>query len=234
MKIQKFEYGLKYGPLPLFFDLLPPVFAVLVNTGMAGYGIYMVRDCADDIARYAYALLISAGIVFGIVYLYEIAESLITGSNRMVRMENCDDGFLIRFGCRCHYFQRKDVVAIDYDTERNKLMFFLSRCVEKRRGVCSYIRLFSKTGVKSAFSPVSDYLAPLVVGGLDALKFGVPDQTAFGMLSPFAWAPVTNIQMIERRGTFQFAVPCDTVQDAYGIVSRILKNADVSSLFSDL
>jgi len=234
MEIQKYEYGLKYGPLPLFLDLSMPVMAVLVNIGTAGYGFFRIDNCTDKAGGYVCSLMISAGILFGIIYLYEIAESLITGSNRTVRMENCGENFLISFGCRCHYFQRKDVLAIDYDTERNRLMFFLSRCVEKRRGVWSYMRLFSRTGSKNAFSPVSDYLAPLVIGGFDSLKFGVPDRTSFGLLNPFAWTPVTDIQMIERRCTFEFSIPCETVQDACGVVSRILKDTDAASLFSDL
>ena len=233
METKSLEYKLKYGPIEFFLDILPPGAAVILNIKAAGYVFaYMKRDFSV-FRRLGCSLLISLCVVFGLVFLYEIAESLITGSSRKVKIERRGDSFLIRFGCRCRYFRRSDIRAFDFDTEKKKLTVILARCLEKRRGVYSYIRLFTGSEVRIQQS-ASDYLEPLVAGGPDQIRFGEPDKNAVCMFNPFAWTPLTRIQMIEHDGIFEFSIPCPSGAVASEIIAGFTGDRSVEAVFEGL
>ena len=65
------------------------------------------------------------------------------------------------------------------------------------------------------------------------IMYGLPDQAGGPSFNPFAWMPVTRLQMIEREGTFQFSIPCESGTVAAGVISRII-GGDVSQVFKDL
>ncbi len=233
MEIKSYEYKLKYGPLELFLDLLPPGSAVFLNIKITEFGFRQMNYEFKPAGRLGCSLLISAGLVFGFVFLYEIIEQLITGSSRKVRIDRCGSSFLIRFGCRSHYFRRSDITAFDFNTEKQKLTVILTRCLEKRRGIYSYMRLF--IGSKKTFAEsASDYLSPLVAGGPDLLRFGEPDPKPGCLFSPFAWTPVTRIQMIEHDGIFEFSIPCPSGSVASEIISGFIGDRNLSTVLEGL
>ena len=179
--------------------------------------------------------MISAGIVFASVFLYEIIEAAVTGRNRKVRLVHCMDSFLISFGCRFHYFRKNDVKGFNFDGERKRLTVILTtRCLEKRRGVYSYIRLFKGTDAPHGGNSVSEYISPLMAGGPDLLRFGVPDNERSVFFNPFRWSPVTQIQMIERDSDFEFSIPCRDKAAAGKIMSEIIGYAGFGSLLDTL
>lgn len=233
MEIKSYEYKLKYGPLELFLDLLPPGSAVFLNIKFTEYGFGRMNHEFKPAGRLGCSLLISAGLVFGFVFLYEIIEQLVTGSGRKVRIDSCGNSFLIRFGCRSHYFRRSDITAFDFDTEKRKLTVILTRCLEKRRGIYSYMRLFTGTG-KTFAGSAADYLSPLVAGGPDLLRFGEPDSKRGCLFSPFAWTPVTRIQMIEHDGIFEFSIPCPSGSVASEIISGFIGDRNLSTVLEGL
>ncbi|MBQ6342820.1 MAG: hypothetical protein IJI41_06835 [Anaerolineaceae bacterium] len=233
MEIKSFEYKLKYGPLELLLDILPPGSAVFLNMKIADWGFRQMNQECEPAWRLGCSMLISAGLVFGLVFLYEIIEQLVTGSSRKVRIDRCGSSFLIRFGCRSHYFRRSDIKAFDFDTEKRKLTVILTRCLEKRRGIYSYMRLF--IGTKKTFSEsAADYLAPLVAGGPDLLRFGEPDSKPGCFFSPFAWTPVTRIQMIEHEGIFEFSIPCPSGSLASEIISGFIGDRNLGTVLEGL
>ena len=233
MEIKRYEYKLKYGVLDFLLDMLPPCLAAALNIRIVGFGFKLIRRSDSSAGRFCISMMISAAVVFSLVFLYEIIEQIVTGSSRKVRIESLPDCFLIRFGCRCRFFRKADVAAFDFDNDRKRLTFILRRCLEKRRGIFSYIRLFTGKNLQNSAFQVSDYLEPLVTGGLDSLKFGLPDPAEGPSFNPFAWMPVTHLQMIERDGTFQFSIPCESGTVAAGVISRII-GGDVSRFFRDL
>ncbi len=233
MEVKSFEYKLKYGPVELLSDMLPPGTAVFLNMKIAGYGFRLVEGALEPSGRFLGSMLISAGFVFGLVFLYEIVEQLVTGSGRKVRIDRYGAGFLIRFGCRSHYFRRSDIRAFDFDTEKRKLTVVLTRCLEKRRGVYSYMRLFTGSN-KTFMVSEADYLSPLVSGGPDLIRFGRPDQNGGCLFSPFAWTPVTDIRMIERDGVFEFSIPCPSGSVASEIISGFIGDRNLGAVLEGL
>jgi len=233
MEIKRYEYKLKYGPADFLLDVLPPFTAVLLNMKIAGCGLSFLAPSLRPLRRIIISAAVSAAIVFSLIFLYEIIEQIVTGSFRKVRIEICSDCILIRFGCRCRYFRKGDIHAFDFDTKRKKLTFILTRCLEKRRGIFSYIRLFTGRDPEHSSCEISDYLAPLVTGGMDSLKIGLPDPPGRVLLNPFVWTPVSQLQVIEKEGIFDFTIPCDSVSTASGIISGIL-GRDISAIFGDL
>lgn len=233
METKYLEYKLKYGPLEFILDILPPGAAMFLNIRIAGYLFASMNRELTAFRRLACSLLISLSIVFALVFLYEIIESAVTGSSRKVRIERSGDSFLIRFGCRCRYFRRSDIRAFDFDTEKKRLTVILARCLEKRRGVYSYIRLFTGPQVRTRES-TADYLEPLVAGGPDQIRFGEPDNKKGCMFSPFSWAPLTHIQMIEHDGIFEFSIPCPSGAVASEIIAGFTGDRSVESVFDGL
>ena len=234
MEIKSLEYKLKYGPLEFLLDLIPPGIAVFLNVKIVQYGFIWLKQALHPFPRFSCSVLIAIGIVFGMVFLYEILESIITGSNRKVCLQHYMDGFLFSFGCRSHFFRRTDVIAFNFNSKQKKLMIGVSRCLEKRRGIYSYSRLFKE--IDKTFSPVSsaDYLSPLVEGGPDLIKFGKPDMKCDFRFNPFAWTALSHIHLIEMDRSFVFSIPCPSGVIASEIVSEIIGSANVKSLFSGL
>ena len=74
MEIKHFEYKLKYGPAELLLDMLPPGTAVFLNIKITEYGSRLLHQTIDPAGKFGCSLLISAGLVFGLVFLYEIIE----------------------------------------------------------------------------------------------------------------------------------------------------------------
>ena len=222
MEIKSLEYKLKYGAVEFLLDTLPPGLLVFLTEKIIEDGLRRMQQAYGPVRKFGISLLISAGIVFGSVFLYEIIEAAITGRNRKVRMDHCSDSFLISFGCRFHYFRRKDVKGFNYDENRKKLTVILTRCLEKRRGIYSYIRLFIGTNKQYGEKSVSEYLSPLTAGGPDLIRFGVPDNGRGGFFNPFRWTPVTRIQMFEKDSDFEFSIPCRDKTAAGKIISEII------------
>ena len=234
MEIKSLEYKLKYGPLEFLLDVIPPGIAVFLNVKIVQFGVIGLKQARHPFPRFSCSVLVAVGIVFGMVFLYEILESIITGSNRKVSLHHCMDGFLFSFGCRSHFFRRSDVIAFNFNSKQKKLVIDVSRCLEKRRGVYSYSRLFKETD--KTFTPVSsaDYLSPLVEGGPDLIKFGTPDPDHDFLFNPFAWTALSHIHLIEMDRSFVFSIPCPSGVIASEIVSEIIGSANVKSLFSGL
>ena len=222
MEIKRLEYKLKYGPAEFLLDTLPPGLLVFLNGKIIEAGLSRMRQAYEPVRKIAISLVISAGIVFGAVFLYEILEAAVTGRNRKVRMDHCMDSFLVSFGCRFHYFRKGDVKGFNFDGKRKRLTVILTRCLEKRRGIYSYIRLFTGTDASHRENSVSEYIAPLTAGGADLLRFGVPDNRRGGFFNPFRWTPVTQIQMIEKDADFEFSIPCHDKTAAGKIISEII------------
>lgn len=109
----------------------------------------------------------------------------------------------------------------------------VSRCLEKRKGIYSYKRLFSEAG--KSYSPASaeEYLSPLIEGGLDQIKFGSPEYYGCSV-NPFAWTALTHIQQIEMDGTFEFFLPCPSGDIASEIISEITGAQNLKTIFSCL
>ena len=233
MEIKSFQYKLKYGPVELLLDILPPGIAVFLHIKITEYGFRQLNQAYEPAGRFGCSMMISAGLVFGLVFLYEIIEQFVTGSSRKVRIDRCGSSFLIHFGCRSHYFRRSDIKAFDFDMEKRKLTVILSRCLEKRRGIYSYMRLFIAAGITFAES-AADYLAPLVAGGPDLLRFGEPDSKRGCLFSPFAWNPVTRIQMIEHDGIFEFSIPCPSGSVASEIISGFIGDRNLGAVLDGL
>ena len=234
MEIKRLVFSLKYGPAEFLLDTLPPGLAFLFNIKIIEAGLRRMHQAYGSGRRFAVSLLISAGIVFGSVFLYEIIEAGITGRNRKVRMDHCMDSFLISFGCRFHYFRKIDVKGFNYDGKRKRLTVILTRCLEKRRGIYSYIRLFSGTDIPQREKSVSEYISPLTAGGPDRLSFGVPDNRRGAIINPFRGTPVTQIQMIEKNSDFEFSIPCRDKTAAGKIISEIIGYEGFGSLLDTL
>ena len=234
MEIKSLEYKLKYGPLEFLLDVIPPGLAAFLNVKIVQCGFICMKQAHHSFPRFCSSVLAAIGIVFGMVFLYEIIEAAITGSNRKVCLQHCMDGFLFSFGCRSHFFRRSDVIAFNFNSKQKRLMIGVSRCLEKRRGVYSYSRLFKETD--KTFTPVSsaEYLSPLVEGGPDLIKFGTPDQDCDFLFNPFAWTALSHIHLIEIDRSFVFSIPCPSGVIASEIVSEIIGSANVKSLFSGL
>ena len=196
MEIKTLEYKLDYGLMDFLLDLIPPGLAAFLNVKIVQCGFICMKQAQHSFPRFCSSVLAAIGIVFGMVFLYEILESIITGSNRKVSLHHCMDGFLFSFGCRSHFFRRSDVIAFNFNSKQKKLMIDVSRCLEKRRGVYSYSRLFKVTD--KTFTPVSsaEYLSPLVEGGPDLIKFGTPDPDCDFLFNPFAWTALSHIHLI--------------------------------------
>ena len=143
MEIKRYEYKLKYGVLDFLLDMLPPCLAAALNLRIAGFGFKIIRRSDSSAGRFCISMMIAAAVVFSLVLLYEIIEQIVTGSSRKVRIESLPDCFLVRFGCRCRFFRKADIAAFDFDNDRKRLTFILRRCLEKRRGIISYIRLYA-------------------------------------------------------------------------------------------
>lgn len=222
MEIKSLEYKLKYGPAEFLLDSLPLGLLVFLNGKVIEAGLRRMQLTYEPVRKFGISLLISAGIVFGAVFLYEIIEAVITGRNRKVRMDHCRDSFLISFGCRFHYFRKNDVKGFNFDEKRRKLTVILTRCLEKRRGIYSYIRLFTGTDTEHREKTVSEYISPLTAGGPDLLRFGEPDNDCGVFFNPFRWTPVTQIQMIEKDADFEFSIPCRDKTAAGKIISEII------------
>ena len=222
MEIKRYEYKLKYGVLDFLLDMLPPCLAAALNIRIAGLGFELIRRSDSSMGRFCISMMISAAIVFSLVFLYEIIEAIITGRNRKVRVDHCMDSFLVSFGCRFHYFRKNDVKGFNFDGKRKKLTVTLTRCLEKRRGIYSYIRLFTGTYTQHREKSVSEYIAPLTAGGPDLIRFGEPDNSRGGFFNPFRWTPVTQIQMIEKDSDFEFSIPCRDKTAAGKIISEII------------
>ena len=222
MEIKSLVIKLRYGPVEFLLDTLPPGLAVFLNIRIAQTGFWQLQQTDNPAGRLGLSLLISACIVFGLVFLYEIIEAGITGRNRKVRMDRCRDSFLISFGCRFHYFRKNDVKEFNFDEKRKKLTVILTRCLEKRRGIYSYIRLFRGTDTQYGEKSVAEYISPLTAGGPDLLRFGEPDNDHGVLFNPFRWTPVTRIQMIERDSDFEFSIPCHDKTAAGKIISEII------------
>ena len=222
MEIKSLEYKLKYGPADFLLDTLPPGLLVFLNEKIIETGLSRIRQAYEPARKIAISLVISAGIVFGAVFLYEIIEAAVTGRNRKVRLDHCMDSFLVSFGCRFHYFRKGDVKGFNFDGKRKRLTVILTRCLEKRRGIYSYIRLFMGTDTQFREKSVSEYIAPLTAGGPDLLRFGEPDNGRGGFFNPFRWTPVTQIQMIEKDSDFEFSIPCRDKKAAGKIISEII------------
>ena len=234
MEIKSLEFTLKYGPVEFLLDTLPPGLAVFLNIKIIESGFRQMQQAYGSGRKFAVSLLISACIVFGLVFLYEIAEAGITGRNRKVRMDHCRDSFLISFGCRFHYFRKNDVKGFNFDEKRKKLTVILTRCLEKRRGIYSYIRLFRGTDIPQREKSVSEYVSLLTAGGPDLLRFGVPDNGYVALLNPFSWTPVTRFQMIEKDSDFEFSIPCRDKTAAGKIISEIIGYEGFGSLLDTL
>ncbi|MBQ6343735.1 MAG: hypothetical protein IJI41_11465 [Anaerolineaceae bacterium] len=222
MEIKSLEYKLKYGPIEFLLDTLPPGLLVFLNGKIIEACMSRIQQAYEPVRKFGISLLISAGIVFGSVFLYEIIEAIITGRNRKVRVDHCMDSFLVSFGCRFHYFRKNDVKGFNFDGKRKKLTVTLTRCLEKRRGIYSYIRLFTGTYTQHREKSVSEYIAPLTAGGPDLIRFGEPDNSRGGFFNPFRWTPVTQIQMIEKDSDFEFSIPCRDKTAAGKIISEII------------
>ena len=222
MEIKSLVIKLRYGPVEFLLDTLPPGLAVFLNIRIAQTGFCQLQQADNPAGRLVLSLLISACIVFGLVFLYEIIDAGITGRNRKVRMDRCRDSFLISFGCRFHYFRKNDVKGFNFDEKRKKLTVILTRCLEKRRGIYSYIRLFRGTDTQYGEKSVAEYISPLTAGGPDLLRFGEPDNDHGVLFNPFRWTPVTRIQMIERDSDFEFSIPCHDKTAAGKIISEII------------
>ena len=222
MEIKSLEYKLKYGPAEFLLDALPPGLLVFLNGKVIEAGLRRIQLTYEPVRKFGISLVISAGIVFGAVFLYEIIEAVITGRNRKVRMDHFRDSFLISFGCRFHYFRKNDVKGFNFDEKRRKLTVILTRCLEKRRGIYSYIRLFRGTDTQHGEKSVSEYISPLSAGGQDLLRFGEPDNSRSCFFNPFRWTPVTQIQMIEKDSDFEFSIPCRDKTAAGKIISEII------------
>ena len=175
METKSLEYQLKYGVLEFILDLIPQGFALLLCVKTAAYSINRIQRTSSPVPRLALAVVIASVLVFGVVFLYEIFDSVITGCNRKVCLLHYKDCFLFSFGCRCHFFRRSDIFAFHFDPERRRMKIAVSRCLEKRKGIYSYKRLFTEAG--KSYSPASaeEYLSPLIEGGLDQIKFGSPE-----------------------------------------------------------
>lgn len=234
MEIKSLVFSLKYGPGEFLLDALPPGLAVFLNIKIIETGFRHIQQTNGPGRRFAVSLLISACIMFGLVFLYEIVEAVITGRNRKVRMDHFRDSFLISYGCRFHYFRKKDVKGFNYDCGRNKLTVILTRCLEKRRGIYSYIRLFKGTDTSHREKSVSEYISPLTAGGPDLLRFGPPDKGYGALFNPFRWTPVTRIQMIESDSDFEFSIPCHDKTDAGKIISEIIGYEGFGALLDTL
>ena len=89
MEIKRFEYKLKYGPAELMLDILPPGIAVFLNIKIMEYGFGLLHQTYEQAGRFGCSILISAGLIFGLAFLYEIIEQLVTGSSRKVRIDRC-------------------------------------------------------------------------------------------------------------------------------------------------
>ena len=126
MEIKRLVFSLKYGPAEFLLDTLPPGLAVFFNIKIIEAGVLRIHQAYEPVRKFGISLLISAGIVFGSVFLYEIIEAGITGRNRKVRLDHCMDSFLVSFGCRFHYFRRNDVKGFNFDGKRKKLTVILS------------------------------------------------------------------------------------------------------------
>ena len=234
MEIKRLVFSLKYGPAEFLLDTLPPGLAVFFNIKIIEAGLRRMHQVYEPVRKFGISLLISAGIVFGSVFLYEILEAAVTGKNRKVRMDHCMDSFLISFGCRFHYFRKNDVKGFNFDGKRKRLTVILTRCLEKRRGIYSYIRLFSGTDIPQREKSVSEYISPLTAGGTDLLRFGVPDNGRGAIINPFRWTPVTQIQMIEKDSDFEFSIPCRDKKAAGKIISEIIGYEGFGSLLDTL
>ena len=234
MEIKSLEYKLKYGPVEFLLDTLPPGLLVFLNGKIIEAGLRRMQHTYEPVRKFGVSLLISSGIVFGLVFLYEIAEACITGRNRKVRMDHCRDSFLISFGCRFHYFRKNDVKGFNFDGKRKTLTVILTRCLEKRRGIYSYIRLFCGTDIQKREKSVSEYISLLTAGGPDLLRFGVPDNGHGAFFNPFRWTPVTQIQMIEKDSDFEFSIPCRDKTAAGKVISEIIGYEGFGSLLDTL
>ena len=98
MEIKSLEYKLKYGPAEFLLDTLPPGLLVFLNGKLIEAGLRRMQQVYEPARKFGVSLFISAGIVFGAVFLYEIIEAAVTGRNRKVRLDHCMDSFLISFG----------------------------------------------------------------------------------------------------------------------------------------
>ena len=233
MEIKTLEYKLDYGLLDFILDLIPPAAALFLCLKIIKFGWKQINDVYDSLKRFSCSILIAAGIVFGFVFLYEILESIITGSNRKVRIQRVMDCFLISFGCHRHFFRRSDVIAFNYDENRKRLLIGVIRCLEKRRGIYSYSRLFQETD--NPFFPAGSagYLSPLVEGGICQIKFGSACRTQFGLLTPFSWTSVSGFQLIEKDRKFEISIPCPSEEIASIITSEIIRSGKVKVVCAD-
>ena len=234
MEIKSLEFKLKYGPVEFLLDTLPPGLFVFLNMRIIEASSRQIKQAKGSVERFGMSVLISAGIVFGLVFLYEIIDAVIAGRNRIVRMDRCGDSFLISFGCRFHYFRKSDIKGFNYDGKRKRLTVILTRCLEKRRGIYSYIRLFRATDTLYGEKSVSEYISPLTAGGPDLLRIGMPDNGPDLSFNPFRWTPVTRIQMIERDSDFEFSIPCRDKTAAGKIISEIIGHEGFGTLLDTL
>lgn len=234
MEIKTLEYKLDYGLLDFFMDLIPPGTALFLCVKILGFALEQVNEVYGSLKRLGCSVLIAAGIVFGLVFLYEIFESIVTGSNRKVRIQRVMDCFLISFGCRIHFFRRSDVLAFDFDENRKRLMIRVIRCLEKRRGIYSYSRLFQETDNPFIPAGTAGYLSPLVEGGICQMKFGSACQKPYNLLNPFSWTSVSGFQLIEKDRIFEISIPCPSGEIASVIVAEIISSGKIKVVCADL
>lgn len=228
MEIKQYEYKLNYTARDFFLDMAPPILGGGLDGWIAWRGLALIRTADTPLTRFLLSLLIAAASVFGVVFMLEAAEQIVSGSSRKVRIESCGNCFLVRFGCRTRFFCREDLMAFDFEPENRKLTFILRRCLEKRSGIFSYMRLFTGIGMRTG----PEYLSPLVYGGLDYLKFGIANLTD-GLIFPFSRLSLEQVRVIEIDASFSFSVPCGSADDAARIISKII-GSDASRYFRKL
>ena len=233
MEIKTLEYRLDYGLLDFILDLIPPAATFFLCVKIVRFGWKQINEVYESLQRFSCSILIAAGIVFGCVFLYEILESIITGNNRKVQIQRLMDCYLISFGCHRHFFRRSDVAALNYDEKRKRLLIGVIRCLEKRRGIYSYSRLFQKTDNPFIPSGPTGYLSPLVEGGICQIKFGSARPKQFGLLNPFCWTSVSGFQLIEKDRKFEISIPCPSEEIASVIAAEIIKSGKIKVVCAD-